>query len=72
MGRLEEEVKNFTIEELAELVVEFNQQYIDENSKIRELSSKVYEKRVDKVTWTEMLHVISAISLMLAEHILKK
>ena len=45
MGRLEEEVKNFTIEELAELVVEFNQQYIDANSKIRELSSKVYEKR---------------------------
>ena len=72
MGRLEEEVKNFTIEELAELVVEFNQQYIDANSKIRELSSKVYGKRADIVTWTEMLHVISAISLMLAEHILKK
>lgn len=69
---VEEEFKEYSIEELSEMVIEYHQEYIDANAKIRKLASEIYEKRVDKVTMTEMLVVVSLISLKLAQHIIKK
>ena len=69
---IEEEFKEYSIEELSEMVIEYHQEYIDANAKIRKLASEICEKRFDNVTMTEMLVVISLISLKLAQHIIKK